>query len=118
MALSKFHIDTLTAIINCFGQYHFLLDQIPFLSIIATEHTGVGCFYNYELSTDFEHKINENVERVLSAPLHIESAEIQEGIGGIILYTNKGKIETLEIFTYTSSLPTKELGNYSYRAIP
>jgi hypothetical protein len=57
MPLSKFHIDTLSAIIGCFKQHSFLLEQIPFLTINNIEHTVVDCYYAYPVISNFAQRI-------------------------------------------------------------
>lgn len=120
MSLSKFHIETLSFIINQHQDFAILLKQIPYLEINDVDHTGVGCFYNYKLSSDY-HTLNINLnidnESILGMGCQLEAENLIHG-ASLTLWINNKTIETLEILAHVEDFPIVELTEYSLKIVP
>jgi hypothetical protein len=120
MSLSRFQVDALTFIINQYQDLELLHEQIPFLEIIDIEHTGVGCFYNYKLNSDYDFlniQPNVNDEEILGMGCQLEAETLIYGASLTLFIKNK-TIETLEILAHGPNFPTEELTDYSFRIVP
>lgn len=116
--LSKFHFDVLSFIIESNPDYVNLKEQLPFLTVIDIEHTGIGCFYTYSLNDDFDiSKLNLQVnDLILDMGSSLNSEKLPEGAQLILLIKNK-KIETLEVMSNGDNYPSEELSDYSFKEV-
>jgi|GEM_PF-860936 len=119
MALSKFHTDALSFILNQYEDLSVFLAQIPLLTIENIEHTGVGCFYTYNLPGDY--KLDdiqiEEPEIIVGNECHLTAPELEYG-ASVLLWIRNKRMETLEILAHGDAYPESELDVYKFEIVP
>ena len=113
MKPSAFELSVLHAILDPQqGQYSLLLAQIPHLSVIKREMTGVGGYTYFRIDpTSKLSTLDPSINIVLTASKMAEMDSPPSGLGFALDVTN-GYINFLEFFTYGDEKWDGRIGRY------
>ena len=114
--LTEFHKAALSFMLDDPADQH-LREQIPYLSLVETEHTGVGCFYTYEVSPSSSLKFDTDLEYLIDLGKTLYAKEFSLG-ASMILYVSNGKIDGLGILAHGDRYPETEPTEYRFENTP
>jgi len=110
--LTEFHKAALTFMLSHPDDKE-LNRQIPYLSLADVEHTGVGCFYRYQVSQLVPLEIKSEQDFIIDGGMALYAKELPDG-ASMILYVEKGIIDCLEVLAIDSQYPITEPTNYRF----
>jgi hypothetical protein len=84
--------------------------QIPFLTDIKYNYTGVGLYVSFHSSEEIQ-TYKHTQDRIVLIGVTITSTELEVGASAT-LFTRDGIVNYLEIFSFVGDYPRRELKDY------
>lgn len=91
--------------------------QIPYLSLADVEHTGIGCFYSYQISQLATLEIKSEQDFIIDGGMTLYANELPDG-ASMVLYVENGIIDCLEVLAIDSQYPRTEPTNFRFENRP
>lgn len=107
MELSKFEKLVLNSIIKDDSEEDIFQQQIEGIEVLERDYTGVGVFVKFSVSDSAPSLCSSNRYMEDIPQLHLNHPELEAGAGAI-LWLEKGKISTLEVYSYTAEWSNNE----------
>lgn len=114
--ISEFHKAALMYMLDD-PEDQSLRAQIPYLSVVDFEHTGVGCDYIYGLSESAPLQYDSELNYIICLGKSMYAKEFSDG-ASMILHVRKGKIAVLDILVHGDDYPETEPTEYRFEDTP